>query len=268
LTSPQLFPYAKEIIKNPKVKIIYANKRNIVQFFKAISEIKKFNPDLGLNPWSHGSDSEFFISYAKKFSCFKDVINNNKTYNLYDRVRDYLYLPTIKNKRIRNFKLENIKKIVIAPLSTDETKNLSKENLDELITYFKTLKAEIVIASPKDLGYKNQFIFKKSMKNSYQFIKLLYNSDLLISIDSGPLHIGSALQIKTIAIFGPTAPETILDDNVEVKIYRNKKLTGIFCYVKNCKKPICINEMFKDFWQHEIVELNDNVILEENECPL
>jgi len=260
LTSKQLFPYAKEIIKN--ADIWYTNKRNPIEFFSTIYKLKKIKPDLGFNPWGHGDDSEFFISFAKKFSFYKQKIKVNKFSNLYDRVRLYLKLP-IREKDFNYFKLKKFNHITIAPLSTDITKNISKEMLNYLITKLNAKK--ITIATPKSFGYKHEFIFKKSLKNSQKFIKLLKTADLFIGVDSGPLHIADAIGIKSIGIFGPTAPETILDYNTHVMPIRTKSLNGIFCFVKNCKYPICIEKGLKEF---NIPNINKKIYLEENQCPL
>jgi len=265
LTSHQLLPYAKEILKDKNIIITSANKRNPFEFFGVIRKIKKFNPDIGLNPWSHGSDSEFFISFAKKFMVFKYVSKEGKTYNLYDRVRKYFFLDITQNKKILDFEIKKVNQIVITPLSTDITKNITK--IDVLVSQLNKLSNNVIIATSYDLGYKKQFIFKKSKKNSQQFLHLLKNTDLLVSVDSGPLHIGGALGINTIAIFGPTAPETILDNNMKVKIIRDKKLNGIFCFVKDCKKPICIENIIDNIFNNE-VKLNDNIKLKENKCPI
>lgn len=40
-----------------------------------------------------------------------------------------------------------------------------------------------------------------------EFVATLAGLDLLIANDSGPLHLGAALQVPTVAIYGPTDPE-------------------------------------------------------------
>ena len=260
LTSKQLYPYAKEIIKN--ADIWYTNKRNPIEFFYTIYKLNKIKPDLGFNPWGHGDDSEFFISFAKKFSFYKQEIKVNKTFNLYDRVRVYLKLP-IKNKIFNKFEMNHFNHIVIAPLSTDITKNMTKEAIDKLLTKLNANK--ITIATPKSLGYKNEFIFKKSLKNSKNFISLLKTADLFVGVDSGPLHIADTLGIKSIGIFGPTAPETILDYNTNVMPIRTRVLNKIFCFVKSCKYPECIEKGLSEF---NICSFNEKIYLEEDKCPL
>jgi len=264
LTNKQQFPYAKAIIEK-KISFYKINKRNPFEFFRITKFLKNLNIDLGFNPWSHGYDSEYFISFAKKFYCYKDFDKFDKTFNLYDRVRLYLKL-NIPRKVIKSFEIKSLNKVVIVPFSTDITKNLSKNCIDSIINNISKHTSDIILALPRSLGYKNEFIFKKNTKNSLNFLNLIKNSDLVVSVDTGPLHIASALNKKVIAIFGPTAPETILDTNISVNIVRNKKLNGIFCYVKSCNKPICIESIcnklkFVDF-------SNQTVVLEEEKCPL
>ncbi len=264
LTNKQQIPYAKAIIEK-KISFYKVNKRNPFEFFYITNLLNNLDIDLGFNPWSHGDDSEYFISFAKKFYCYKDFDKFDKTFNLYDRIRLYFNL-NIPVKVVNHFEIKSINKVLIVPFSTDITKNLSKNCINAMINNIKPYSENITIALPKSMGYKNEFIFKKNTQNSLKFLELIKNSDLIISVDSGPLHIASALNKKIIAVFGPTAPETILDTNVNINILRNKKLNGIFCFVKNCTKPICIEQIcnkldFIDF-------SNQKIILEENKCPL
>jgi len=274
LTSRQQIPYAKKIITNTNIQFLKVNKYNPIELFKAVLYLKKHNYDLGFNPWGHGDDSAFFITYCKKFTFYKKCDNFSKTYNLYDRVRSYLELPIIKNKGIINPSFTNIKQILIAPISTDITKNLSEKETILLLNQLKEKfhDAKIILAVPKNNSMQNininKFIFGKSTRNSKQFLNTLLSSDLFIGVDSGPLHLAMALNINCIGIFGPTSPNTILDNNTKIKILRDNKLVSTFCFVKNCKKPICINNIFSKNIFNYYYEIGNNTTLEETRCQV
>jgi ADP-heptose:LPS heptosyltransferase len=267
ITTPQHFPYAKEILNVSNIEIKKFNKKNPIDLISLTLFLKKENIDLAFNPWSFGEDSEYFLSFSKKYVPFKNFKKFTKLDNLYDRVREYLLLPVINNKYVINFDFDFNEKVLIAPYSKDITKNLSIENIKFLQKKFPNS----ILALPKEESSSftgEKFIFKKSEKNSEKFLNLLKNVDLFIGVDSGPLHIALALNKKSIGIFGPTSPLVILNNNQKIKIIRNSKLKGIFCFVKDCKQPKCIYNIINDSMFQNIYELEDNVVLEENKCPL
>jgi ADP-heptose:LPS heptosyltransferase len=249
LTSRQLLPYAKEILgDHANYTIIKINIRNSFSFIRTALFLKREKPDIGLNPWGHGNDSEYFVSFAKHFYFYKSFSNFGKTYNLYDRVRKYLHLEIISEKRLKHFDLSKIHSILIAPLSTDTTKNLSEELINNLLERLTKQFPQAHITTAVPAPFRNTeidselFLFRKSNANSSQFLSILKDSDLFIGVDSGPLHLALALGIRSIAIFGPTSPRTIFDDGHNAKYLRNPLLKDSFCFVKSCTKPDCINQ--------------------------
>lgn len=74
---------------------------------------------------------------------------------------------------------------------------------------------------------------------------LFRNSDLVISADSGPLHIAMAVEARTIALFGPTSPElTGPLGKGEFSILRKKDLECIIpCYNLECRKNVCMSRI-------------------------
>lgn len=276
ITPVQQFPYANDILKNLKnIKIIDYNKKNLFNLFKITTFLKKENFDLGFNPWSFGENSEYFIAFAKKQKFYKNFSNYQKYTkidNLYDRIREYLFLPINKKKQIINFDISNLKKktIILAPFSTDITKNLSIENINTIIKKFN--KSNIILALPKDKSnYKfnvKKFIFYKNKRNSEKFLQLMKETDIFIGVDSGPLHLAIALNKPSIAIFGPTAPQTILNNNQKIKIIRNTTLQNTFCFVRECKNPICIHNIITEDFLNINYSLDYQLKLETKKCPL
>jgi ADP-heptose:LPS heptosyltransferase len=274
-TTSQLVPYAREIL-GENVEFVGVNKRNPFSLVPSLLKLKNFDADLGFNPWSHGDDAEFFVSFAKKYSIFKRFRQWDKTYNVYDRVREYLSIAVKSDKIVHgNFDVSEAGKIVIAPLSTDVKKNLSKKDLLQLITWIKLKNpnAKITIAAPSGFDDKefvgiNFFVFGKSMKKSNDFLFLIKNCDLFIGVDSGPLHLALCLGKKCIGIFGSNAPETIIDNGFSMISYRHPLLSGIFCFVRNCDNAECIHAVFDGNIHEFECLLVEKVTLEEVVCPL
>lgn len=273
LTSPQLSPYANEIITG-KTNMSYVNKRrNPLKLFKIIRELKRERIDLGFNPLTWGMDSEFFISFAKRFSFFKDFSHYPVHYNLYDRVREYLMMP-MKETNLKPAALDNVRNIIIAPSSTDIRKSLDRKDIASLIEQLRNRfsNPDITVALPAEDWGKvedvKKFMLGKAIKKSEEFLKLVKSADLFIGVDAGPLHLADALGVRAIGIFGPNAPETFLDRNSGILPIRYKSMGGIYCLLHGCKDPVCIHKLFDGFFLEKTTDVNfgRDFVLEEHEC--
>lgn len=72
------------------------------------------------------------------------------------------------------------------------------------------------------------------------FAKILQKSHLLVTNDSGPLHMAAALNCKAIAIFAATDPNLCGPYKMEnIKILA-KSPTCSPCFKKNCRLPFCL----------------------------
>ena len=115
-----------------------------------------------------------------------------------------------------------------------------------------------------------RFIFRKKLDESVKFLALLKAADLFIGVDAGPLHLAAAVGVRAIGIFGPTAPETILDSDSEVVPVRHESLKGWFCFVRGCCNSVCIHKLFENNFldQVVIVDHSGKVALETETCRL
>ena len=208
----QMKPYVNELL--PNIECITLNKRNLFDMFKINRLLKKRKFDIGFNPWSNGLDSCYFLTYCKKFLCYKDFDRPN-TINHYQVVRKYLQLPE-QHWKIKQLNLkDNYQKILICPQSTDPGRAISSMQLDTLVFDLnnKYQNPEITIASMDESNFRdkcNYFLFRKSAHSSQQFINLVKQSNFVISSDSGPLHIALALNKDVSAFFHTTSPEIVV----------------------------------------------------------
>jgi ADP-heptose:LPS heptosyltransferase len=67
-------------------------------------------------------------------------------------------------------------------------------------------------------------------------------SKVVISVDSGPMHIASAAGATVVAIFGPTAPERTGPYGDRHIIVR-KGLPCSPCFKKSCREASCMREI-------------------------
>lgn len=220
LAPRQMVAYIQELL--PDIEYISVNKRNLFDMLKVNYRLKKEDFDIGFNPWSNGIDSCYFISYCKKFLCYKDF-QRPEVINHYEVVRKYLKLPS-KSWQIDELKLkDNYKNILICPQSTDQQRSIDGQKLDDLIASLKSKYSDcdITIAT-MDKSYlrdgSDKFIFSKSAKSSSEFISLVKYSDLVLCADSGPLHIATVLKKDTVALFSITKPEIVINTGSKIKV--------------------------------------------------
>jgi lipopolysaccharide heptosyltransferase II len=74
---------------------------------------------------------------------------------------------------------------------------------------------------------------------------LFARCDLVVSADSGPLHVALSVQARTIALFGPTAPDVTGPwGRGEFAILRKKDLDCVIpCYNLVCKDNVCMSSL-------------------------
>jgi heptosyltransferase-2 len=164
------------------------------------------------------------------------------------RQRNFLYLRPEDEEYISNILKENNitledKIIVIAPGARSHIKRWAKESYVELISWLvKELKAKIILVGDKDDVSINKYIAEQSGHRALdlsgktsiaQLGYLLKKAGLLITNDSAVLHLGSYLDIPTVAVFGPTNEEKY---GPWSKIYSIAK-KDIFC--RPCEKAQC-----------------------------
>jgi ADP-heptose:LPS heptosyltransferase len=87
------------------------------------------------------------------------------------------------------------------------------------------------------------------------FIELIARADLLVTNDTAPAHIGSALHTPLIAIYGPNTPELYGPLHEKSRVFYNRLpcspcLTNLNAKTSRCRIPSCIlnidpNEIFQ-----------------------
>ncbi|MCL5674180.1 MAG: glycosyltransferase family 9 protein [Candidatus Omnitrophica bacterium] len=148
----------------------------------------------------------------------------------------------------------NKKWIVIHPVSSEGwfTKRWPKDYFAELSDILIKKGYQIIFIGSKDgCNYIEEII--KKMKTEpvnlcgktdfARLVLLLEKSEILITTDSGPMHIGAASGTKVLGIFGPTDPGKHCPPGVE---YIYKKSWCGPCYKKVCDDLRCMKEITVD----------------------
>jgi len=206
----QMKPYVDEFL--PNIKCIGVNKRNLFDLFKTINFLKKWQPDIGYNPWSTGHESCYFLTFSKKFFCYKNF-HKPASINHYDVVRLYLNLEIPKWSIDYIEYKEKLKSVLICPQSTDENRSMGAHTLDRVLSKLKNKGNSKITIAAMDRAFSREsydfFPFMKTSKSSSAFIKCIKKHDIVIAVDSAPLHIALALK-KPIAVFFYTTKESIV----------------------------------------------------------
>ncbi|MDY0132242.1 MAG: glycosyltransferase family 9 protein [Desulforegulaceae bacterium] len=136
-------------------------------------------------------------------------------------------------------------------LNTGATKSCNKwfesdfAKLIDLI-YENTSFLPVLTGGPEDLEFSVN-ILERSLKkplnltgktNLYELTEVLRNANFLISSDTGPMHLGVALGVKTLGLFGPSNP--VRTGPYFGKIIRKKDSSCLNCGQKTCKSRDCM----------------------------
>lgn len=78
-----------------------------------------------------------------------------------------------------------------------------------------------------------------------QLAALLKKCFLLVSGDTGPLHLAATLSLPVVALYGPSDPERN-GPYTEKKVVIWKKLNCSPCWRKECREPICLQSITVD----------------------
>jgi len=241
ITSPQNFPYFQDQCSAYGNCNVYSLKKN--NFFKLlfiifILKIKKI--DLGFNPFSWSDESEFLITFTRRFKFFKNYDLGHLD-NYYNIVKKYFTYKRDSKIEISNFSSINMRKVLICPESSESRRSLTQNQLDKIISTFKD--KEIIVAH-SGKRYHNiqqkQFIFRKKRENSIEFIDILKKQDMMICVDSAPMHLGFLYEIPMQGYFSSSTPARVVKNKSLIQVFRHEKLKNLMCEKKDCIDAKCM----------------------------
>jgi heptosyltransferase-1 len=175
-----------------------------------------------------------------------------------DDIKFPIHIDTAEEERINGLIGDLSEYIVIVPSARWDTKKWPAKNFGMLISKLST---PCVITGSKSeqktieqvmhfsTGKGINLCGKTSLK---QLISLIAGAKMVISNDSGPMHIGAALGVPVLALFGPTDPLKTgpygwTENKSEQKQKKLKVLRASVpcapCFRKKCKDLICMEEI-------------------------
>jgi len=174
---------------------------------------------------------------------------------------DLIY-PNIKLEKFENFLFDNKrKKILLFPGGANNILNEQFLRRWDIVSYQKLANIlienglQVVIAGAKSDNWVSQY-FESSVvnligqTNILETISLIEESDLVVTHDSGPLHLSLYIaKKKTIALFGPVLAEARIPENCNNAIVMKSKicLNCMPCYdgknFAKCEDNICMSNI-------------------------
>ena len=208
------------------------------------------------------NDGAFFFNIQIKLKKDLSEINQNLRIIKFLSLKIINKTPSftmIKNKQIKFLDLfnNNFIYIGISPFGKRNSRSwvlkrytLLCEILDHnpkfKIIFFGTDKHESKIQNMIAKLNKNKII-NLAGKTSINDLKFLLNKlDVLITIDSGPMHLAAALGINTIALIGPSDWQKWGYNIKNFKVIRNPNYNCIPCYLDECKEHSCMKSIEVD----------------------
>ena len=128
-----------------------------------------------------------------------------------------------------------------------ELLSLLKEKLSS-VKFFLTSKNKAKEFTPLIEMHKDVLVDLSSNTTLLELAGLYEKMDLVISGDSGPLHLAAAVNTKYLGLYGPTNPFlTGVRAKPKGKIIFENKSCPTPCYIKECEKDyLCMNIITPD----------------------
>jgi ADP-heptose:LPS heptosyltransferase len=273
-------PYLQELLADsPYVDIVIPRKSGLTAKYKLLKNIRRNNYDLVISlarseeclllaalskadtkagfsqfPWDLG------LNIKENIEGHNSWRNNTKLLKRLNATvtkTDYVGLMNV-NKTGRDLNLPE-KFVVISPGASERRlmKTWQKEKFANLMLLLKE-KYElsfIVVGGMDNQAYNREIIRIVEQNNCGKDIDILdltgkiglaslcsviKKASLFIGIDSGVMHIASALDIPVVGLFGPTDPYYVGPQNDRSIVVREESMECVPCYLKDCKHRDCM----------------------------
>jgi len=242
-----------DALKNhPKVIKTYVVEKNFFHLYKTLRDFEDFDVFVSFRSSFRATIIKFFISSKNKYQFNKKKYKKGHQVEKYNNfINDSFKINTIASRLILHLGKENLNKknklLGINPGATyGSSKRWYPKKFADVATDLSSQYDIIIFGGPREREIANdieQYLIKNGVSN-YQNLAAkitikelgskIANLDLFITGDSGPMHLAAALQIPTVAIFGPTVDiETSQWMNVKSSIVKK----NLEC--QPCMKRVC-----------------------------
>ena len=254
---------------HPKVVRTYILKKNYLNFFK-IRKIGKFDLFISFRSSLRSTILKFCISSQKKFQFNKSKFNSGHQVEKYNQfINTITKINNIPSKLIiyssTEFRDSKRKLLGINPgASYGNAKRWYPKKFAQVAGILSSEYDVVILggAGEKEISSDIETSLIQEGIDNYQnltdkttitqLVHQIKNLDLLITGDSGPMHLAAAFQVPTVSIFGPTRDtETSQWLNKKSKIVK-KDLECQPCMKRSC--PLIHHNCMKLVEASEVIE--------------
>ena len=208
-----------------------------------------YNKKVCVDPGLHAVDKNLEVAKAIQKSQ-KSEVRSQK----FEKIEFPIHIDNVAKETVRNLLggLKEKEYIVIVPSARWQTKRWPVEYFGMLISRLSIpcvitgSSADEKIAQEVTTVSKGKGINLCGRTGLKELAALISGSKAVISNDSGPMHIGAALGIPVIALFGPTDPFKTgpygWQTNKNLKVIRASASCSP-CFKKKCKDPVCMSKI-------------------------
>lgn len=149
---------------------------------------------------------------------------------------------------------------VLVPGARWKTKIWAAENFGRVAS--KLPLGSIVVGSSADKPIADSVVAQSNGKaisaagetSLRQLIEVMRSAEVVITNDSGPMHIAAALNIPVIAIFGPTSPERT-GPYGKGHLVLQSEAACVPCFKRECVTMQCMKEITPEMVSQKVVEI-------------
>lgn len=196
-------------------------------------------------------DSQRRIDYYLEIARYLGCNTEDRLCEFFSSEDDERYIEKfLSNAQVK----ENDFVVCLNPGGNWEPKRWPKENFSKLANRLvEEYGAKVILSGARSdselineiaKGMSDKPILACGVMNLKQLACLFRKTNLVISGDSGPLHIAAAVGADIIALFGPTSPKiTVPVGRGRIRIIQKPIDCVIPCYKKDCKDNLCMKEI-------------------------
>ncbi len=233
------------------IKTYFVDKR-FSNFYKTLSDLDEFDLFFSFRGSLRAKLFKLFVSSKVKNQYFKDKYKSGHQVEKYNNfINDSLGIDSKPGRLIVHSKgqkkVNKNRLLGINPSAAfGSAKQWYPENFAKVALGLSTEYDIIIFGGPQDydiaqdiesylieMGVVNYLNLATKLSVT-QLISQIENLDLLVTCDSGPMHLAAALNIPTVAIFGPTKVNETSQWMNEKSIVVKKNFECQPCMKKNC----------------------------------
>ena len=242
-----------EALKNhPNVIKTYVLDKKFINLYKALKHLDEFDVFFSFRNSFRAKFIKFCISSKSKYQFDKKIYIKGHQVEKYNHfINDSLKINTNSGKLTiyteNSSKVRKNKLLGINPgASYGSAKRWYPKDFADVAIDLSSQYDIIILGGPKEKDIAKdieKYLMKKGI-NNYQnlaakttikeLISQIANLDLFITGDSGPMHLAAALQVPTVAIFGPTEVGATSQWMNEKSIIVKKNLKCQPCMKREC----------------------------------